>query len=104
MEGMTEDTLPSMLEMMWKLTVIDITGTVKAVVMKVCKDTSVSRDVQNKRANAIKELGEIWESLKSNKDGEEKNAREMYMSATAAAMEAHLEKMRKEEEAAEEKL
>ena len=103
-EGMTEDTLPSMLEMMWKLTVIDITGTVKAVVMKVYKDTSVSRDVQNKRANAIKELGEIWESLKSNKDGEEKNAREMYMSATAASMEAHLEKMRKDEEAAEGKL
>ena len=103
-EGTTEDALPSMLEMMWQLTVIDIAGTVKAVVMKVCNDTSVSKDIQNKRANAIKELGEIWESLKSNKDGAEKDAREMYMSATAAAMEAHLEKMRKEEEAAEGKL
>jgi len=94
-----EDTLPSMIEMMWSMTVIDITGTIKEVVMKLCKDMSVSSDVRNKRANAIKELGEIWESMESKaKDGDEKDARNLYMSATAAAMEAHLEQMKKEEE------
>lgn len=99
--GEAEDALPSMIEMAWSMTVIDITGTIKEVVMKVCKDASVSSDIQNKRANAIKELGEIWAAMESTvKDGEKKDARNLYMSATAAAMEAHLEKMKKEEEQA----
>lgn len=97
-QGGAEDTLPSMLTMMWSMTVIDITGTIKEVVMKLCKDTSVSSDIQTKRANAIKELGETWEAMES-KTKDEKDARKLYMSATAAAMEAHLEKMKKEEEA-----
>lgn len=97
-QGQGDDTLPSMIEMMWSMTVIDITGTIKEVVMKLCKDASVSSDVQNKRANAIKELGEIWSQLESTKkDGDKKDARNLYMSATAAAMEAHLEKLKKDE-------
>jgi hypothetical protein len=100
-QGGAEDSLPSMLEMMWSMTVIDITGTIKEVVMKLCKDTSVSSDIQKKRANAIKELGEIWEGMESTaEDGDKKDARALYMSATAAAMESHLEKMKKEEEQA----
>lgn len=99
--GGGQDTLPSMLEMMWSMTVIDITGTIKEVVMKVCKDVSVSSEIQTKRANAILELGKIWATIESKADGEEKkDARDLYMSATAAAMEAHLEKMKKEEEEA----
>merc|ERR1712086_954544 len=94
-----EDALPSMVEMMWSMTVIDITGTIREVVMKLCKDSAVSSDVQKKRAAAIRDLGIMWEVMKSKNDGEEKkDARNMYMSATAAAMEAHLEKMKKEEE------
>jgi len=99
-EGGAEDALPSMIEMMWSMTVIDITGTIREVVIKLCKDGGVSSDVQKKRAAAIRELGAMWEGLKSKQlEGEEKkDARNMYMSATAAAMEAHLEKMKKEEE------
>jgi len=96
-QGGPEDALPSMIEMMWSMTVVDITGTIKEVVMKLCKDTSVSSDIQIKRANAIKELGEIWQSMES-KSKDEKDARNLYMGATTAAMEAHLEKMKKEEE------
>lgn len=104
-QGEAEDSLPSMIQMMWSMTVIDITGTIKEVVMKVCKDASVSSDVQSKRAKAIKELGEIWEGMESKvKEVDKKDARNMYMSATAAAMEAHLEKMKKEEQLAEAKL
>jgi len=98
-QGGAEDSLPSMLLMMWSMTVIDITGTIKEVVMKLCKDTSVSSDIQKKRANAIKELGEIWQGMESTVEvGDKKNARDLYMSATAAAMESHLEKMKKEEQ------
>lgn len=94
-----EDQLPSMIETMWSMTVIDITGTIKEVVMKVCKDSCVSTDIQHKRADAIMKLGEIWEGMKSTKkDDDKKDARDLFMSATAAAMEAHLEKMNKEEE------
>lgn len=96
--GGEEDALPSMIEMMWSMTVIDITGTIREVVMKLCKDGSVSSDVQKKRAAAIRELGSIWEVMKSKNADDKKDARNMYMSATAAAMEAHLEKMKKEEE------
>lgn len=98
--GGDEDALPSMIEMMWSMTVIDITGTIREVVLKVCKDSAVSNEIQKKRAAAISELGATWEVMKSKKeDGDDKkDARNMYMSATAAAMEAHLEKMKKEEE------
>jgi hypothetical protein len=100
-QGGEEDALPSMIEMMWSMTVIDITGTIREVVLKLLKDGAVTSDIQKKRAAAIHELGAIWEELKSKQtDGEEKkDARNMYMSATAAAMESHLEKMKKEEEA-----
>ena len=67
--------------------------------MKVCKDNSVSGDIQKKRAEAIMELGSIWAEMKAkNPDKKEQDARHRYMSATAAAMEATLEKMKKEEE------
>jgi hypothetical protein len=93
-----EDALPSMVEMMWNHTVIDIATTIKEVVTKLCKDSCVSSDIKSKRANAIKQLGEIWAGMKSTKEGK-KDARTLYMNATAAAMESHLEKMKKDEEA-----
>ncbi len=66
--------------------------------MKVCKDTSVAGTIQKKRAEAIIKLGTLWSEMKAeNPDKQEKDARERYMSATAAAMEVTLEKMRKEE-------
>ncbi|KAG7364248.1 chaperone protein DnaJ [Nitzschia inconspicua] len=93
------DSFPPMIDMMWNITVIDITKTLLEVVMKVCKDTSVPRDIQKKRADAIIVLGGIWSDMKtSDPDKIEKDARNRYMSATQAAMEATLAKMKKEEE------
>jgi hypothetical protein len=98
------DGLPAMIEVMWNMTVIDISGTLREVVMKVCNDTSVSSDIRKKRANAILELGLIWEGLKKKDAGAKmQSIRKMYQSATAAAMEATLEKVRKEEEDAQKK-
>ena len=99
------DELPAMIEAMWCMTVIDISTTLREVVMKLCKDTSVTDDVRKKRANAIMELGTIWEGLKKKDAGEKmKSVRTMYASATAAAMDATLEKVRKEEEEAKNKV
>ena len=88
--------LPSVVELYWNITVIDITTTIREVVMKVCKDTSVDSDTRKKRAKAIVELGTIWESLKSkNADPEKvKTNFSRFQSATAAAMEATIEKVR----------
>ena len=98
--GMEGDALPHMVEMMWNITVIDISGTLREVVMKVVKDASVPIDIRKQRAEAIKELGIVWEGLKKKEaDGAQKSVRNMYASATAAAMEATLNRMKKEEEA-----
>ena len=100
-KGSEGDELPAMVEVMWNMTVIDISTTVREVVFKTCKDISVSDEIRKKRAHGIVELGTIWESLKK-KDagGKMQSVRRMYASATAAAMEATLQKVEKEEEEA----
>ena len=98
--GGEEDALPHMIEMMWNITVIDISATIREVVMKVLKDVSVSDDVRKKRAEAVQQLGGIWENLKSREsDGMQKSVRNLYASATRAAMEKTLDKARSEEAA-----
>lgn len=98
--GGEEDALPSIVELMWNMTVIDISSTIREVVMKVLKDASVSDDVRKKRAEAVQQLGGIWESLKSKKsDGMQASVRNLYASATRAAMEKTLNKARSEEAA-----
>jgi len=98
--GGEEDALPHMIEMMWNITVIDISATIREVVMKVLKDVSVPDATRKKRAEAVQQLGGIWENLKSNKsDGMQASVRNLYASATRAAMEKTLNKARSEEAA-----
>ena len=100
--GGDEDALPHMVEMMWNMTVIDISSTIREVVMKVLKDASVSDDIRNKRAVAVQKLGDIWENLKITKaDGTQASVRNLYASATRAAMEKTMNKARSEEAAEE---
>ena len=89
-----EDTLPGMVGMFWNVTVIDITTTLREVVLKVCKDTGTTSDVRKRRAAAIQELGMMWAGLKmkGGPDGTQRSVRNLYASATAAAMEATMEK------------
>ena len=107
-----DDALPHYIGMLWNVTVIDIVETIREVVMKVCNDKSVEEDVRKKRAHAVRELGEIWQGLKStassdgatDHDGNpKKSVRSMYASAAAAAMEAALNKAQKEAEEQESK-
>lgn len=96
-----EEQLPVYIETLWNVTVVDITSTIREVVMKVLSDKSVENDVRKKRAKAIMTLGRIFEDEKSAKikDSKEANARESYQSAASAAMEWTLKKSHKEEKA-----
>jgi len=97
-QGEVGDQLPEYIEFMWNVTVIDITTTVREVVMKVVCDKSVDETVQKKRANAIIELGKIWEEKKSKKaKTDRRSARGLYQSAAAAAMEKTLNEMQERE-------
>lgn len=94
----SDDGLPAMVKVMWNMTVVDLSVTLREVVMKTLKDQSVSGDVRKKRAEAVQELGVIWEGQKNaGKDEMQQSVQHMMASATAAAMEATLEKQRKEE-------
>uniref|UniRef100_A0A7S4K3P7 J domain-containing protein n=1 Tax=Odontella aurita TaxID=265563 RepID=A0A7S4K3P7_9STRA len=93
------DQLPNYIELMWNVTVIDISSTLHEVVQKVLNDKSVEKDTRKKRAEAVEELGSIFENQKSKKmDKDQRSARGLYESAAHAAMEETLNKMRKEEE------
>jgi hypothetical protein len=97
-----EDKLPGFLEVMWHVTVIDITTTLREVVMKVLMDRSVEGAVRDKRAEAVMALGEIFEKQKSASTNDRRSMRGLYQSAAQAAMEETLNKMREEEEGAQE--
>lgn len=97
-ERSEDDALPAMVKVMWNMTVVDLSVTLREVVMKVLKDQSVSGDVRKKRAEAVQQLGIIWEGQKKlGTDETMQSVRHMMASATAAAMEATLEKQRNEE-------
>jgi len=97
-KGSEDDALPSMINVMWAMTVVDLSVTLREVVMKVLKDQSVSGDVRKKRAEAIQVLGVIWEEQKKlGEDDMQQSVRQMMEDATAAAMEATLEKQRNAE-------
>uniref|UniRef100_A0A7S1ZAG6 J domain-containing protein n=1 Tax=Trieres chinensis TaxID=1514140 RepID=A0A7S1ZAG6_TRICV len=94
-----EDALPSFIEIMWNVTVIDITSTLREVVMKVVMDNSAPKKERNKRAEAIKKLGVVFEQKKSlDETRDQRSVRGLYQSAAAAAMEETLKKMRETEQ------
>mmetsp|Transcript_6587 Transcript_6587/g.9780 ORF Transcript_6587/g.9780 Transcript_6587/m.9780 type:complete len:472 (+) Transcript_6587:94-1509(+) len=97
------DQLPKFLKVMWLVTVIDISTTLREVVMKVCLDVSVDSETRKKRAKAIQVLGGIFEETKSMEVDNKKSARHLYQSAAQAAMENHMQKMREAELKAEAK-
>jgi len=82
--------LPEYITTLWNVTVIDITSTLREVVMKVLNDNSVSADIRNARAEAVKELGTIFQEQKSTDPNRDRSVRNLYMSATKAAMEKAL--------------
>merc|ERR1712183_59442 len=96
--GGDEDELPSYIELMWSVTVIDITSTIREVIFKVLLDSSVGEDVRKRRAEAVRALADIFEGTKSTKlTKAQRSLRGLYQSAAADAMEKTLQRMREEE-------
>mmetsp|Transcript_24438 Transcript_24438/g.67677 ORF Transcript_24438/g.67677 Transcript_24438/m.67677 type:complete len:256 (+) Transcript_24438:698-1465(+) len=93
-----EDPLPHYIKLMWNVTVIDITSTLREVVFKALNDVSVDKPIREKRAEAIKKLGEIFETSKSKvEEDNKKSVRHLFTSATQAAMEQTMDKAKKDE-------
>lgn len=99
--GDAGDKLPEYVELMWNMTVVDITNTIREVVLKLLYDRSVSKEVRQKRGDAIKRLGVIFQEQKSGKKVE-KSVRTMFESATQAAVKEAVNKAKKEEPVPEE--
>ena len=100
-DNVGEDQLPQYLELMWQVTVIDISSTLHEVVMKCCWDTSKTSEERDARAEGIKAMGEIFFDTKS-KDPKQRamSARGIFQNATAAAMEETMRKKEQEEASA----
>jgi len=61
--GIREQETISSLGMMWLLSVVDIETTLRHVVEAVCSEADVPKDALLRRAEAIQELGRIYESV-----------------------------------------
>jgi hypothetical protein len=86
-----------MLNVMWTTTVVDITTTLHQVVQMVLHDQSVDKDSRKKRAEGLKEMGEIFMSLSTPiMSGQPEDAKKLYEDAAFAAM---VETIKRKEEA-----
>jgi len=98
MESDQEEEVPPYIKLMWNATVIDISTTLREVVMKVLNDKSVNDEVRTARAHAILKLGKIYEEAKS--EDQNRSFKTLFQSATQAAMEETLNKMNQTEQQA----
>ena len=98
MESSEDEEVPPYLKLMWNATVIDISTTLREVVMKVLNDRSVDDKVRADRARAILKLGKIYEEAKS--EDMNRSFKSLFASATQAAMEETLNKMNENEQQA----
>ena len=60
---MDPNTMESMMETLWNITVIDVESTLRQVCFKLLNDTSVPKGDRIKRAHALLMVGEIFESF-----------------------------------------
>jgi hypothetical protein len=91
------DTLPDFIKTIWNITVIDITSTIREVVMKVLNDVSVSPETRKLRGEAVIELGTIFKEQRSSDPSRDRSVRNLFASATQEAMEQTLNEVRKQE-------
>ncbi|PHJ21464.1 hypothetical protein CSUI_004697, partial [Cystoisospora suis] len=96
-----EETLPLILETMLQICLMDVETTVRAAAKKVVKDMSVDIDTRRRRAEALVELGKIFQQAaadhkKEHKDEKVDALRTMEDAFIKAAQKADEERVRKE--------
>lgn len=65
--------MPSMMNMMWRVTVIDVENTLKAVCKMVLEDESVSLEARKVRADGMLRLGRLYSAAADHAQGGAKN-------------------------------
>ncbi|KAI8833960.1 X-domain of DnaJ-containing-domain-containing protein [Chytriomyces cf. hyalinus JEL632] len=55
-----EDSLPTLVETMWNITVLDVESTLRKVCFKVLKDSSVSSEIRSQRAEGMRMMGQVF--------------------------------------------
>ena len=89
---------PSMINVVWTLSVVDITSTLHETAQMVLHDQSVDKDARKRRAYGLKNLGEIFMACPAPLEAGPSDAKQMYEEAAFAAM---LETIKRKEEAAQ---
>jgi len=85
-----------MLKIIWTTTTVDITSTIHEACQMVFYDHSVDKAARERRAHAVKNLGEIFQACPKPEGLEEKDAQTLFEEASMAAM---LETMQRKDEA-----
>lgn len=86
-----------MLRVIWATTVVDITSTIFETCQMVFFDVSVDKTAREKRAHAVKNLGQIFQATPEPAvTGAKKDARKMFEEAALAAT---VETMKRKDEA-----
>ncbi|KAJ3228603.1 hypothetical protein HDU81_006045 [Chytriomyces hyalinus] len=57
-----EDSLPTLVETMWNITVLDVESTLRKVCFKVLKDSSVPAEIRSQRAEGMRMMGQVFHS------------------------------------------
>jgi len=75
----------ALVQMLWKLSVVDIEGTVIQACEKVLKDYSVDANARRKRAEGLLELGKIFLSTKVTDLNTREQVQKAWLASLAAA-------------------
>lgn len=105
-----EQSLPLMLDAMWAANTLDIEATVRHVCKKVLNDPQATKDVRNRRANGLLQLGNIFYNAKSDSskdaaaDSKDERKRHNNDATSDAAKKERAEEAKKHMEAAMQKV
>jgi hypothetical protein len=96
-QEMAEATTGVMLRIIWTTTSVDVVTTIHEVCQMVFFDQSVDKETREKRANAVKKLGAIFQGCPEPQHpaGQKKSAKELF---EEAAMAATLETIKRKDE------
>lgn len=80
------------INVLWNITALDISNTLREVVLKVLMDKSANVDERRKRAVAVRKLGEIFEEQKRSENQDIESSSQVFQRVTEEAMAETLRK------------